>query len=313
MHRLVSRDSRATVARSVAESRPQRKLWQFAGSRLGSRAMKPTELKRALDAAVKAAHAAGALMRKNRHAPKKANEVSQHDIKLELDVKCQELIEGKLRRAFPKISVLGEEGESGDAAALHRWIVDPIDGTVNFAYGIPHACVSIALQEKVQGPMPRARGRHSITPDGYATLLGVVYDPFVDELWTATRGGKALLNGQPIGVSRRPQLNEAIVSMGFSKRTDTLTAMLPVLNRLIHRVRKVRIMGSAALSLTYVASGRNEAYLEAGVRLWDIAAGGLIVECAGGDFFHQPVEGEYHAYRLVVNNGLLRRQLQQLM
>ena len=275
--------------------------------------MKASEQKRAMDAAIKAARAAGTLLLKNRQAPKKAHEVSQHDIKLELDVKCQELIEGKLRRAFPKISVLGEEGESGDARAERRWVIDPIDGTVNFAYGIPHSCVSIALQEKIQSPTDKLHRRHSITPDGYTTLLGVVYDPFVDELWTATRGGRAFLNGDVIAASKRARLDEAIVSMGFSKRTDTLTAMLPVLNRVIHRVRKVRIMGAAALAMTYVASGRNDAYLEAGVRLWDIAAGGLIVECAGGEFFHEPVEGERHAYRLVVNNGLLRKQLQQLM
>jgi myo-inositol-1(or 4)-monophosphatase len=85
--------------------------------------------------------------------------------------------------------------------------------------------------------------------------------------------------------------------------------MLPVLNDLVHRVRKIRIMGSAALSLTYVASGRMDAYLEPGVRLWDIAAGGLIVQCAGGDFFHRPVAGEYHTYRLGVNNGALRKQI----
>lgn len=275
--------------------------------------MKPSEQKRALAAAVNAARAAGALMRKNRHVPKKANEVSQHDIKLELDVKCQQLIEGKLQRAFPDISVLGEEGQSGDAEAPRRWVIDPIDGTVNFAYEIPHCCVSIALQEKADKLPANILKKHSVTLDGYSTVLGVVYEPFVDELWTAERGGKAFLNGNPISVSQRSQLNEAIVAMGFSKRTDTLTAMLPVLNRLIHRVRKVRIMGAAALSLVYVASGRHEAYLEAGVRLWDIAAGGLILECAGGDFFHKPVNGEYHAYQLVVNNGLLRKQLQMLM
>jgi myo-inositol-1(or 4)-monophosphatase len=275
--------------------------------------MKPSEQNRALNAAVKAARAAGALMRKNRYLPKKVNDATQHDLKLELDVKCQQIIEGKLRRAFPKVSVLGEEGDSGDAGAECRWVIDPIDGTVNFAYGIPHCCVSIALQEKVQGSGSKARGRHSVTPDGYSTVLGVVYDPFVDDLWTATRGGKAFLNGRTIAVSKRAHLVEAIVSMGFSKRTDTLTEMLPVLNRLIHRVRKVRIMGAAALAMTYVASGRCDAYLEAGVRLWDIAAGGLILECAGGEFFHQPVAGEYHAYRLVVNNGLLKKQLQQFM
>lgn len=275
--------------------------------------MKPSEQKRALIAAVNAARGAGALMRKNRFAPKKANEITQHDIKLELDVQCQKLIEGKLSRAFPEVFVLGEEGQSGDAAADQRWVIDPIDGTVNFAYGIPHACVSIALQEKVESPAPKGQRHHSVTPDGYATVVGVVYDPFVNELWTATRGGKAYLNEAPISVSARAQLNEAIVAMGFSKRTDTLTEMLPVLNRMVHRVRKIRIMGAAALAMVYVASGRQDAYLEAGVRLWDIAAGGLILECAGGEFFHQPVPGEQHAYRLVVNNGHLRKQLQALM
>ena len=275
--------------------------------------MNGAQLKRALDVAVKAARAAGALMEKNRHVPKKASEVTQHDIKLELDVKCQQLIEKKLASVFPKFSVLGEEGETGDSGAEHRWVIDPIDGTVNFAYGIPHSCVSIALQEKVQSSSGKGRARHSVTPDGYSTLLGVVYAPFVEELWTATRGGKALLNGRVIAASARARLDEAIVSIGFSKRTDTLTQMLPVLNRLIHRVRKVRIMGAAALAMTYVASGRNDAYLEAGVRLWDIAAGGLILECAGGEFFHQPIAGERHAYRLIVNNGLLRKQLAALM
>ena len=275
--------------------------------------MKAPQLKRALNVAVKAARATGALLQKNFHLPKKVNETAQYDIKLELDVKCQRLIEKTLAAAFPKISVLGEEGDAGDAASDYRWVIDPIDGTVNYAYGIPHSCVSIALQEKVQGSKSKAQSRHAITPDGYSTLLGVVYDPFVDELWTATRGGKAFLNGRVISTSRRETLAESIVAVGFSKRTDTLTQMLPTLNRLVHRVRKVRMMGAAALSLTYVASGRHDAYLEAGVRLWDIAAGGLIVECAGGDFFHQPIAGERHAYRLVVNNGLLRKQLQALM
>jgi myo-inositol-1(or 4)-monophosphatase len=275
---------------------------------------------RALNTAVKAAQAAGALMKKHFHEPKQASEITQFDIKLELDVKCQQLIERSLLKAFPKISVLGEEGDSGDAAGPLRWVIDPIDGTVNYAYGIPHACVSIALQEKVSSPVGKVQGskakvqsRHSVTTDGYATVVGVVYDPFTDELWTATRGGKAFLNGRPISVTGNATLSESIVAMGFSKRQDSLTEMLPVMNRLIHRVRKVRMMGAAALSLTYVASGRHDAYLESGIRLWDIAAGGLIVECAGGEFFHQPLNGENHAYRLIANNGLLRKQLTALM
>jgi myo-inositol-1(or 4)-monophosphatase len=274
--------------------------------------MKPSEQKRALDVAVKAARAAGGLMKKNFHEPKKINEVTQHDIKLELDVRCQKLIEKKLAALFPKFSIVGEEGDSGDKLSDYRWVIDPIDGTVNFAYGIPHSCVSIALQENLRVTKTRPK-KHSVTPDGYSTVLGVVYDPFVDELWTATRGGKAYLNGRVIAASKRATLEESIVSMGFSKRLETMNIMMPVLNRLIHRVRKVRIMGAAALAMTYVASGRNDAYLEVGVRLWDIAAGGLIVECAGGEFFHQPIANEYHAYKLVVNNGLLRKQLTALM
>jgi myo-inositol-1(or 4)-monophosphatase len=269
--------------------------------------MTKAELARALNVAVEAARAAGRVMTANFHSAKKIDETAQHDIKLELDVRCQKLIERKLAAVFRDIPVLGEEGESGDTLAPFRWVVDPIDGTVNFAYGIPHACAAIALQKRADA-VDRRR-RTAVTPDGYVTLLGVVFDPFVDVLWTAAAGGRARLNGRVISVSKRRKLADAIVSIGFAKQTDTLNQMLPMLNGLIHRVLKVRIMGSAALAMTYVASGRMDAYLEPGVRLWDIAAGGLILECAGGDFRHEPVEGQYHTYRLTVNNGLLARQL----
>src|SRR6266478_5479514 len=104
------------------------------------------DLKRAMQAATQAARAVGALMRRNLKAAKRANLTTQHDIKLELDVRSQKLIERALRTAFPQVSLLGEEGDAGRADSALRWVVDPIDGTVNFAYGIPHACVSIALQ-----------------------------------------------------------------------------------------------------------------------------------------------------------------------
>ncbi len=271
--------------------------------------MNRTELQRALLTSVEAARAAGALMTRHFHSPKKVNEAAAHDIKLELDVRCQKLIEKTLAATFPNIPVLGEEGETGDTQAAYRWVVDPIDGTVNFAYGIPHACVAIALQAKAQHSKPKSGNAPTLTPDGYETLIGVVFDPFVNELWTATRGGRARLNGRIISVSQRRKLSEAIVTVGFAKYTHTLEQMLPVLNDLVHRVLKVRIMGSAALALTYVASGRMDAYLEPGVRLWDIAAAGLILECAGGDFRHQAVPGEHHTYRLAANNGLIGRHL----
>lgn len=254
----------------------------------------------ALACAVCAATTAGEIMRKNLLLNKKVNEATQHDIKLALDVRCQKEIERVLCKSFPGIAILGEEGNSGDINSEFRWVVDPIDGTVNFTYGIPHAAVSIALQRRtVQGANP------------FSTFVGVVYDPFCDELWTAIRGQPARLNGKKISASSRRALEETIVAVGFAKHAHTLDRMLPMLNQLIRRVRKIRIMGSAALATVYVATGRMDAYLEHGLRLWDIAAGGLILECAGGDFWHEPVEGDY-AYRILLNNGHLRSQLEEI-
>jgi myo-inositol-1(or 4)-monophosphatase len=263
---------------------------------------KQVNLRKAQAAAVRAAQSVGALMRRQLHASKRANSVTQHDIKLELDVRCQGVIEKALRRSFPQVALLGEEGFAGKADADYRWVVDPIDGTVNFAYGVPHACVSIALQRRAETPAK------ADFKDGYQSLVGVVYDPFCDELWTAIRGQAARLNGKVIRVSRRHELGEAIVSIGFAKTRENLEGTLPYFIHLAHHVRKLRIMGSAALDLVYVASGRFDAYIERGIRLWDIAAGALIVECAGGEFWHQTVPGE-HTYRMIASNGLLRRHL----
>jgi myo-inositol-1(or 4)-monophosphatase len=269
-------------------------------------------LKEAQDAAVKAARAAGALMRRNQYTAKTVNAKTSHDIKLELDVRCQKLIERLLHADFPQIALLGEEGDAGDAGARYRWVVDPIDGTVNFAYGIPHACVSIALQ--ILSPRSGVLGRKA-TPSStrhpscsYETMVGVVYDPFQEELWTAIRGQPARLNGKVIHASRRSTLREAIVSIGFAKSRSNLECALPYFIWLVRRVRKIRMLGSAALGLTYVATGRLDAYIERGINLWDIAAAGLILECAGGRFWREPIAGK-ERYRMVASNGLLHRRL----
>ena len=267
------------------------------------------ELKQAVGAAVAAAREAGVLLRRELTRPKRINETTRHDIKLELDVRCQKLIERQLLRSFPAVPVLGEEGVLGDPDAAWRWVVDPIDGTVNYTYGIPHACVSIALQgpaEQIPG-----LGRDANPYGGYRTAVGVVYDPFCDELWTACAGGAAWLNGRRIQVSKRTRLGEAIITVGFAKHRSSLDHMLPVFTRLIHRVRKLRIMGSAALALTYVASGRFDGYIESGIRLWDIAAGALILESAGGRFWCEPLATPY-SYRLLASNGPLHRALRPL-
>jgi myo-inositol-1(or 4)-monophosphatase len=256
------------------------------------------DLNRAVEAATAAARAAGQLMATHRLRPKKVNQATRHDIKLDLDVRCQRVITRILADAFPEIPVLGEEGvDQAVAQAAARWVVDPIDGTVNFAHRIPHAAVSIALQVR---ETPRLAGY----ADGFSSVVGVVLDPFVDELWSARRGQPARLNGRPISVSQR-KLDEAIISIGFSGRAGSVEAMVEDVRNLSARVRKLRLMGSAALALVYVADGRFDAYFEHGINLWDIAAGGLIVECAGGKFQRELRPGTT-TYRLSATNGRVR-------
>jgi len=261
--------------------------------------MTTTQRRLALEVATDAARRAGTLLRAHLHRPKKVHETGPHDIKLELDVRSQELISRILTRAFPDIPILGEEGiDPKVESAPARWVVDPIDGTVNFAHGIPHCCISIALQERIG--------------DTQTTTMGMIHDPFVGETWTALYGRQAKRNGRIIRVSERSSLNEAVLSVGFAKSSRSLNETLPVFNHLISRVRKVRIMGSAALALAYVADGRFDAYVESGIRLWDIAAGALIVECAGGKVSATPLPGIY-CHRLIAVNPRLEKTIHRVV
>ena len=253
--------------------------------------MKTVSLKSALTTAIKAARAAGKVMRDNWHLPKRVNSAEAHDIKLELDVRCQALIEKILAASFPAIPVLGEEGITGDVTADYRWVVDPIDGTVNYFFGMPHAAVSIALQHREQ------------------SVVGVIYDPFTDEIWTTTKGTPTRLNGKVVRVSNRTKIEDCIIALGFSKSQDNLEKSLPHLIRISRRAKKIRIMGSAALELVYVASGRLDAYIERRINLWDVAAGSLLLENAGGEFFTVPAPGKFR-YAMCADNGKLRKKLQ---
>jgi myo-inositol-1(or 4)-monophosphatase len=221
----------------------------------------PTGRTSALAVAVKAARAAGKVMHANWLKPKRVNSAEAHDIKLELDVRCQKLIEKILRAAFPEIPLLGEEGDSGDVNAEYRWVVDPIDGTVNYFYGMPHAAVSMRC---IAAP-GEIRRRRDLRPVHRRTLD----DPFT----TASPRGPTRLNGKIVRVSNRSKLEDAVIAMGFSKSRENLEKSLPHLNRLARRAKKIRIMGSAALELAYVASGRLDAYIERTINLWDVAAG----------------------------------------
>jgi len=224
----------------------------------------------ALKIALAAARSAGALLNENAGKPATVNEMLAHDIKLELDVQTQDLITKQILESFPDHAIYGEEGLAGNQGSDWQWIIDPIDGTVNFFYGIPHYCISIAL---------RHAGK---------VVLGVIYDPSRDEMWETIEGGPTLLNGKKVEASNRTLLSDAVVSVGFSKSKATINAGLALLPKYIERVRKCRLMGSAALDLAYVACGRLDAYIEQSVSLWDVAAGMLLVENAGGKFEMEP-------------------------
>jgi myo-inositol-1(or 4)-monophosphatase len=248
-------------------------------------------MKHYLDAAEKAARAAGELLRQNFQQPLRVNSALAHDIKLEIDVQSQELITRLLLEEFPEHALYGEEGIVGDQLGEHQWVVDPLDGTVNYFYGIPHFCISIAL---------RLRGE---------IIVGVIYDPIREEMWTGQKGESPKLNGHHFRVSDRADLAEAVISVGLAKTGETIDANLPLLREMIHRVRKCRVLGSAALDMAYVACGRFDAYIEQGISLWDIAAGWLLIETAGGTVDLRPREDMKDKYRIVASNGLIDLKL----
>ena len=240
-----------------------------------------------LDAATEAARAAGKLLRRHFEQPQHVNVREAHDIKLEIDVQTQDMITDSLLKKFPQHALYGEEGLVGDQTAEHQWVVDPLDGTVNYFYGIPHFCTSIALRLQSE------------------IIVGVIYDPIRDEMWTAQKGKTPELNGRPIRVSERSEIAEAVVSVGLSKTGVTIASGLPLLQDMVHRARKCRLLGSAALDMAYVACGRFDAYIEQGISLWDIAAGFILVETAGGKVEMRPREDMKDKYSIIASNGVI--------
>ncbi len=241
-----------------------------------------------LTTATEAAKQAGQLIKSQFGSDLTVNEMHRHDIKLEMDVRSQTLITDFILSRHPDHLILGEEGNAnigGDGPV--EWIVDPIDGTVNYYFGIPHFCVSIAA---------RARDTEDL-------LLGVIYDPMLDELWQVADHGPATLNGKPIQVSQRASMAEAVVTVGFSKSKASLDAGFTRYQRIAYEVRKTRMLGSAALAMAYIACGRLDAYVEEQISLWDIAAGKKLVEAAGGKVLLKPGSGREGSMFICAWNG----------
>jgi myo-inositol-1(or 4)-monophosphatase len=191
----------------------------------------------------------------------------------------------------------------GKPDSEYRWVIDPLDGTVNYTYSIPHFSVSIACQKRNTRPAAD-KSKFNATP-GWTTIVGVIYDPMRNEMFCASEKTPARLNGKPIRVSSRTKLEDAVVSVGFFKTTEVIDRSLPHFQRLVHRARKVRIMGSAALDLAYVACGRYDAYLEYGIKLWDIAAGLLLLEKARGSC-ELRLDRQLHTYDIFAGGNIKR-------
>ncbi len=240
-----------------------------------------------LRAAEEAARLAGAFLRENFYCYKQVDEALQHDIKLRLDKDSQTLISDYLLSVFPESMILGEEGNGGSSQSDFCWIVDPIDGTVNYFYGIPIFCVSIALQHKGK------------------LVLGCVYDPMQKECFSAVAGQLPTLNGQPVRVSSRSSMAEAVVFIGHGTHDGSGEAGIRRFAHISRQVRKIRILGSAALTLCYIAAGRFDAYVEGRICLWDFAAARVILEAAGGVLEFSPTAGDAVRGSILAWNGHL--------
>jgi len=222
----------------------------------------------AVNVAVRAARAAGAVILRymNRVEGLAVEEKARHDYVSEVDRMAEAEIVRELRRAFPGHAVLGEEtGLTGKSDKV--WVVDPLDGTHNYLRGFPHFCVSIGFRD--HGDLVHA----------------VIYDPLRDELFTASKGDGAFLNDRRMRVSKRENLQGALLATGYPYRQrEHIDAQLAMTRALLGEAEDIRRTGSAALDLAYVAAGRLDGYFEIGLKPWDMAAGCLLVREAGGNF-----------------------------
>jgi len=251
-------------------------------------------LDRLLACAEAAARAGGAHALKHAHRRRIIAATFAHDVKLKLDRECQDVTERTIRKYFPRAVILGEETTVAPAAADVLWIIDPIDGTVNYFHGLPLWCCSVAVQ---------VRG---------CAAAGAVYAPVLDECYTAHRARRAACNGKPIAVSNTRRLRDAVILTGLNKQNDLLSNSIALFQRLSRKAQKLRIMGSAALDMCQVAAGRADAFFESGIYLWDVAAAGLIVDQAGGCAEIMAI-GPHNQLRIIASNGRLHTPLRRLI
>jgi myo-inositol-1(or 4)-monophosphatase len=254
--------------------------------------IEPTDL---LHIAQQAVMLAAAHANKNLHRREESISTDAHDIKLALDVECQALIETCIHESFPEHAILGEEGATPKPDMPYEWIIDPIDGTVNFSHGFPYWCSSVAVQYNGE------------------TVAGAVYAPETDELFSAAIGEPAYHNETPIQPTRIPHIPNAMVLTGMNKQRIYIDQpTFSTFSQLATQAQKIRISGAAALDLCQVAAGRCDAFVEYGLYVWDFAAAGFIAQQAGATFTVQPDPAVPHRAAVLCANPILHAELEPL-
>jgi myo-inositol-1(or 4)-monophosphatase len=249
-----------------------------------------------LQVAIGAARQAGALQRERVWSEHSISYKGEMDLVTEVDGRCEELIVASLRGAFPEHGFLAEEGVYQSGSAPYKWIIDPLDGTTNFAHGFPWFCVSIALEH-----------RDSV-------LVGVIYHTMMDELFTAVKGRGAFLNGKQIAVSKGSPLCRTLLATGFPYDRTDKEDNFEHFHNFQRASRGVRRAGAAALDLAYVAAGRLDGYWECKLKPWDVAAGSLLVAEAGGKVSNL-AGNDYSVYdhRILACNGLIHQEMLEVL
>jgi myo-inositol-1(or 4)-monophosphatase len=248
-----------------------------------------------LEAAVETALEAGEILVAEFHRPVKISYKGEVDIVTQADRRSEAAIVARLGRYFPKHAIVAEEGGGQEGDAVHHWIVDPLDGTTNFAHGYPCFAVSIGLEEAGE------------------LRVGVIYQPITKELFTASKGEGAFLNEKPIRVSSIEHLSTSLLATGFPSHKRARHPNIHYYWNFTLRSHGVRRNGSAAMDLACVACGRFDGFWEFGLHAWDTAAGVLLVREAGGTvttFSGEPYRpGDYET---LASNGRIHAELRQL-
>ncbi|MBN2371052.1 MAG: inositol monophosphatase [Vicinamibacteria bacterium] len=249
-----------------------------------------------LDAAIGAAEAAGVVLRRMFRSNLRVSIKGPVNFVTEADIEAERVVLDMLQEAFPGHGFLSEERGREGGESPYLWIIDPLDGTTNYAHGYPGFCISIALEHA--GDL----------------AVGVIHDPVARETFWATRGGGAFLNGEAIQVSSRDRLDECLLATGFSYDRDAMRRNLDHFGRFMHKAAGVRRDGSAARDLSYLACGRFDGVWEVLLNPWDLAAGFLIIAEAGGritDFRGRPCTIRDH--EIILSNGRIHEAMMRIL